>query len=205
MKNTGLSKLVVSDRGLLDRLKNQTEDRRRSFGPESLLLLLDGSSSMQGTPWEQVDKAVRVLARASDSALCRLGVAIFSESADVFSSFKSDFRAVAAVIPQYPPGGMTAMRGGLELACKLSWPSPRRRVVLLSDGMPTDGDPSSAARALSEAGIVVDTVGCGDADRRVLANIAEICGGRFVMCDNLSQLPGMFLKLESGVRGLLSS
>ena len=124
MKNAGLSKLVVSDRGLLDRLKNQTEDRRRSFGPESLLLLLDGSSSMRGTPWEQVDKAVHVLARASDSALCRLGVAIFSESADVFSSFKSDFRAVAATIPQYPPGGMTAMRSGLELACKLSWPTP---------------------------------------------------------------------------------
>jgi hypothetical protein len=57
---------------------------------------------------------------------------------------------------------------------------PQRRVLLVSDGQPTDGDPIQVARSL---GCPIDTVYVGPVSgegKETLRNIAEITGGEFL-------------------------
>lgn len=173
-------------------------------GLESLLLVLDGSGSMSGDPWEALVQAVGELCRRSSQANCRLGLVIFSDKADLYVPFTEDFERVVSKMPQEAPLGGTAVREALGLACKLEWPCRRRRLVLLSDGMPTTGDPIPAGKVLAESGVVIDTVACGDgADRETLAELARVGGGRFVDCGSVGELVRAFLQLETKVRGLL--
>lgn len=173
-------------------------------GVESLLLALDGSGSMVGAPWVALRNAVEELARRSSRARCRMGLVVFGAEADLCASFTDDFELVAATMPREAPGGGTGVREALTLAGGLAWPSTTRRVVLLSDGMPTTGDPEAAAEYLAGLGVVIDTVACGPhADVDTLRALATIGHGRFVDCADVGALARTFAALESGVRGLL--
>ena len=196
--------LVPSDPSLLGRLR--ADSARAAPRPvESLLLLLDGSSSMDGGPWTALRAAVRSLAGASSPSRCHMAVAIWACQADVVLPFTPDMQAVADGMPGRPPGGSTAMREALEMAGGLTWPTSIRRVVLLSDGVPTTGDPVPAARRLGRDGTTIDTVACGPHGDVVLRAVAAAGGGRHVRCSDVSELAGVFRSLETGVRGLLGA
>lgn len=194
--------LRPSDASILDRLRR---DSAASPGrpAESLLLLLDGSSSMFGASWHALREAVSALALASSPAHCRLAIAIFAGDADVHLPFTEDMAAVRKALPGRPPGGGTAMRSALEMASGVMWPTSARRIVLLSDGMPTSGDPVPAAKALAAHGVTIDTVACGDADEVVLRAISAAGLGRHVTCRDVATLAGVFRSLETRARALL--
>lgn len=160
---------------------------------------------MHGASWHALREAVSALAAASSPAHCRLAVAIFAEDADVHMPFTEDMAGVRKALPNRPPGGGTAMRQALEMASGVLWPTSARRVVLLSDGMPTSGDPVPAAKALSAQGVTIDTVACGDADEVVLRAISAAGLGRHVTCRDVAHLVGAFRTLETRARALLPS
>ena len=198
-------KLLRPRAGALNKLRCQVEGARSgSRRTESLLLLLDGSGSMAGASWNGLREAVQRLAEASDPAVCRMGLAIFhGSSADVYRPFTAHVEGMRDALDVLPPGGGTPMRQGLELAQSLTWPSEFRRGGLLSDGMPTSGDPLPAAKRLATMGVVIDTVGCGHCDEIVLRAIAAVTGGRYVYCAQINELVGTFRSLETRARGLL--
>ena len=159
---------------------------------------------MSGVPWRELRTAVGARVKVSDPSCCRLALVIFGNKADAFHAFSADFASVKGAMPQRCPGGMTAMKTGIEAAEALLWPTQRRRVVLLSDGMPTHGDPLAAARRLGEAGVVIDTVGCGvDVDEVTMRAIAAVGGGKYVPCSQVGELRRVFRALETRARGLL--
>lgn len=195
------SSATVKDR--LDAARKAAEPLETRVVTESLLLLLDGSGSMSGRGWRELRQAVKVLVQASDPAHCCLGVAVFSHDADLHAGFTADFGKVYDAIPEMPPCGGTRVRAALKFLADFPWPATRRRAVLFSDGMSTDGNPIPMARTLAELGVVVDTVGCGDADEETLQAIAAATGGRYRYCRSVAELKGVFRALETKARGLL--
>lgn len=207
------SRLTVRDEGILNKIKAQQEEQRATgkvTKVESLLLMLDGSGSMRGHAWRELHGAVRALVEASSPQTSRVGLAIYSDDADVYCGFSSALDAVLDALPMQPPGGLTAMRQGLSMGLGLAWPTEVRRIVLLSDGEPTDGNPVPVAKKLAKLGVVIDTVGCGRAGlqgegKLTLEAIAAVTGGRFVPCGRITELRGAFRALESRARGLLGA
>lgn len=194
---------------LLERLQQQSLQATPILG-EALLLLLDGSTSMATasggtTAWQELRRAVQVLVSASDPALCRIGLVTFASTADLLVPFTEDLFRVSMALVDSPPGGATKMKDGLILAQDLSWPAAKvRRLVLLSDGMATSGDPVPTAQILGKLGIVLDTVGCGGGvDEETLKSIAMVGGGRYTHCSEIQYLTTTFLALETRARGLL--
>ena len=205
LQRPGPTPLGPRDPGILEALRAQSA-RRSAPAHEALLLLLDGSSSMIGASWRDLAAAVEALAQASTAETCLLGLALFSDGADAVCPFQAPPGAIPSRLPTRPPGGGTGMREGLGLALRLPWPEgARRRVILLSDGMPTSGDPLPAARELASAVTVLDTVGCGPADEVTLRALAAAGGGRYVFAPSARDLIRAFLALETRARGLLRS
>ena len=68
-----------------------------------------------------------------------------------------------------------------------------KHLIVLSDGRSTPGDFEALTRNLRGAGITVSTVGIGrDADRELLAQIAEWGDGRFYYTDDIRAIPQIF-------------
>ena len=173
---------------------------------ESVLLVLDGSGSMAGTPWDELREAVEQFVGATSPGTSRVGLVVFGGSADLFCPFTADLGKVLERMPEEAPGGGTNMRGALALAATLEWAGPPWRVIFMSDGEPTTGDPVGEVKRLASLGIVVDTVACmGACDSDVLAEMAKAGGGVFVACAHVSDLARAFKSLSSGVRGLLGT
>lgn len=193
---------ALRGQALLEALKVQPANRVATR--ESLLLLLDASGSMGGGTWEILVDAADALARASDPKVCRMAAAIFSNVADVIVSWTSDLHRIATRLEDVEPLGGTGMKEALTLAGTISWPAlDQRRTILFSDGMPTTGDPLPAARALSEMGITIDTVGCGESDEETLRAIAAAGKGRYVYASSVAELVQVFRTLETRARYLL--
>lgn len=200
--------LAVRDASVLDRLQaSRVVPPAAAAGFEALLLALDGSGSMFGESWNALYEAVRALVEVSDPKACWMGLLIFSDAADIVCPITDDLQRIATRMPLRPPGGGTGMKQALKLAMQEDWPpgATVRRVILLSDGMPTLGDPVPMASDLGSSGVVIDTVGCGDADERVLSRIAIAGRGKYVHCSRVRELRVAFKALESKARGLLAA
>lgn len=68
-----------------------------------------------------------------------------------------------------------------------------KHLIVLTDGRSTPGDFEGLTRALRAAGVTVSTVGIGrDADRELLAKIAEWGDGRFYYTEDIRAIPQIF-------------
>lgn len=68
-----------------------------------------------------------------------------------------------------------------------------KHLIVLTDGRSTPGDFETLTRALRGAGVTVSTVGIGrDADRELLARIAEWGDGRFYYTEDIRAIPQIF-------------
>lgn len=197
-------------------LKQQIEAARPDVATrkwEALLLLLDSSGSMStpsrggSTAWRELLRAVHALVQVSDPSVCMLGAAVFAGEADLVGKFSTDYAAMEESLAAVHPIGGTGVVEALTLAREIEWPpNAVRRVVLLSDGMPTTGNPMSAARQLAALDVTIDTVACGSgADDVTLQAIAAAGKGTFVQCDHITELRQVFRMLETKTRGLLGT
>lgn len=148
------------------------------------LILMDASGSMeavdaldmQGFPCSRFDALQEVWDRVVPLGEGRLGAFVFS---DVAEPVKGAARGIVVRLPFH--GGGTAMCDALARAVHFSHPG--LRVLLVSDGLSTDGDPVGPAMLV---GAPVDTVFVGaasgpehDQGADALRRVAEATGGTF--------------------------
>ena len=92
-------------------------------------------------------------------------------------------------------GGGTKLFPALEEAHKklLATPAAVKHMLILSDGLTDEGDFQSLAKGIRADRITVSTVAVGsDSDQKLLAQIAELGGGRSYFTDDIKRIPKIF-------------
>jgi len=168
---------------MADQLK---EDLHKTYvEPEHLLILLDGSGSMEGSKWEQLVKAtVAINAEAGNSEM------IYK----VYNNEIKDF--CVEDLHTFLPCNGTAMLRALKSCLSLEV----GRIILVTDGKQTDcQDQDLLAFAESLNHIIIDTVGIGEGcNKELLTLISELTGGKFIYCDEkyVFELEGKMIELS---------
>lgn len=129
-------------------LTRQVEDR-------SVLFLLDRSASISA---DAAAEQEAFLASALEAAQVdsRTAVAVFGRDTRLDSAFSTG--RIPAPIRTLPDDSATDMAGALEAAAALMPSEGSRRIVLITDLVPTTGDVRPAVRRLAEQGVAVDVV-----------------------------------------------
>ncbi len=178
--------------------------------PIALLLVLDRSASMQGTPWAM---AVEAASRAAQvlSPHDRVGVITFGQDASVDLPLGpvATAGAVSLNLPADATGSATNLVQALRSAAQVvrAERAPIRHVLLLTDGMhnPTGTRNEQAlwsdvVRPLADAGATLTVVGLGEGhDARTLSEIARWARGQYRRADHPRQVPTVFVVDTQGV------
>ena len=163
----------------------------------AMVLVMDKSGSMDGLPIalsRQAAKAAVELLGSRD----QIGVVGFDGSAKIISEMRSaaETASLNSEIDSLTAGGGTnmypAMLVGKQMLDNAS--AKIKHMICLSDGHTSQADHGTLAQAMADSGITVSTVALGDADRQLLANIAEIGRGRYYETNDPANVPKIFTK-----------
>lgn len=161
-------------------------------GKLTTLLLIDRSGSMAGDKIQAArQSAERLLYQLADGD--RIGIVSYGSDVNVdlpLTTIDPLSRSVARrTLARIEEGGGTHLEGGLAAAFRMLAAEDLRgrigRVLLISDGRPTEGSRESAryqkwADDFRSLGVSLCTIGVGrDYDADLLATLAERSGGRF--------------------------
>lgn len=191
-RNFSLTELgkPLKDFRILDR-----EEREHS-GALSVVLVVDRSGSMDGTPMEDTKKAVAGFVRTIDETI-ETGLIAFDNSAQVIVPITSQKNSVLQGTASLQAVGGTNIYSGLQLAGQeLDGKSGRKVIILLSDG--EDGSGSIIDEVLEELNrrsIYVYAIGFGGADTEYLGYIAQKCGGKFIQADSSEMLGEIYASI----------
>lgn len=163
----------------------------------AMVLVIDKSGSMQGMPMalaRQASKAAVELLGPRD----QIGVVGFDGSPFVVCEMRSalEVDAINAEIDSIAAGGGTNMYPAMVVGKEMleNANTKIRHMICLSDGHTQNADHDSLAQAMVDSGITVSTVALGDADRQLLANIADIGRGRYYETNDPANVPQIFTK-----------
>lgn len=163
----------------------------------AMVLVIDKSGSMEGTPIalaRQAAKAAVELLGPRDM----IGVLGFDGQPYIVSEMRSaaESNAVNAAIDSLAAGGGTymypALVSGKEMLENAS--AKIRHMIVLSDGQTQPADHEGLAQAMADSGITVSTVALGEADRQLMARIADIGRGRYYETNDPTNVPQIFTK-----------
>jgi uncharacterized protein YegL len=183
--------------------------------PETLILLIDTSGSMGDfisglVKIDATKNAVREFIRSKFlmGQEDRAGIISFGEYATVVEKPTTDYEHLENRAATLFANGATAMHEGMGLAIdQLSFTGGMKRIVLLTDGVPTTTGRQavlSLAKKAAALRIVIDTVGVGSPfdfmgyDEALLKKIAAITGGTFRRVIDIQELTGQFRELAEG-------
>lgn len=164
----------------------------------SMVIVIDRSGSMAGEKIamarEAAIGAVKLLSR-----LDRIGVVAFTGATEWLVPLQpADNRnAIVRRLSTLGGGGGTDMYPALEQAqTALAGASTNlRHIIVLTDGQSVPGDFEGLARACGRAGITISAIAVGpDADRALLARIAQLSGGRMYVAESARPLPQIFAR-----------
>ena len=151
----------------------------------SVVLVVDRSGSMSGSPLEDTKKAVANFVKSVEDDI-RIGLVAFDDRAEVIAPISDNRTPILQGINSIYDGGGTSIYLGLQQAgIELEGESGKKIVILLSDG--ADGDASridAVLEDLKRKNIYVYTIGFGGADTEYLSYIATSCGGKFIQADS---------------------
>ena len=168
--------------------------------PVSIVIVMDASGSMNGTPIEKAKEGAKRCIEAL-SGRDYVGVISFDTeytnhtgSALVPASQK---QTLYDAVDDINAGGGTQYEAALQQAraLLLNAKTPLRHVLFLTDGMPQDPESSymHVVENMKKEGIVVSTFGIsaegGDPNLEVLEKISSETGGSHYVIDNLDKLP----------------
>jgi len=163
----------------------------------AMVLVIDRSGSMEGVPIalaRQAAKAAVELLSSRDM----IGVVGFDSQPYIVSEMRSaaEADAVKASIDSLAAGGGTYMYPAMVAAKEMleNAPAKIRHMILLSDGQTQPADHETLTQEMADAGITISTVALGQADRRLLAGIAEIGRGRYYETNDPANVPQIFTK-----------
>jgi Ca-activated chloride channel family protein len=164
----------------------------------SMVIVIDRSGSMAG---EKLAMA-RQAASASVKLLSqhdRVGVIAFDGVAEWVVPLQAAVNrpAIQQRLGQIGGGGGTNMYPALEMAQSALFgvSTNLKHVIVLTDGRSTPGAFEELAERCGEGGITISAIAVGpDADRALLARIAERSGGRKYIADSARPLPQIFAR-----------
>jgi uncharacterized protein YegL len=189
--------------------------------PETCILLIDTSGSMadfiSGIVKMDATKNAVVEFIRSKFLLTqgdRIGIISFGEYATIVERPSVKYEYLENRAQTLNANGSTAMYEGMGLAMDIMPPGGVKRIVMLTDGVPTTtGKYSiiSLAKRAAQQRIVIDTVGVGSPfdfmgyDEPLLRRIAAITGGTFRRVLDIQELTNQFreLALEKNYKYLL--
>jgi len=170
--------------------------------PLHLALVIDRSGSMHGAALAHARAAaLRIVARLRPDD--RLSVVHYGSDVEVLPSSQMGPTAVEraqAFIRAIHDDGGTNLGGALEAASLelRHSPLPARRVLLLTDGRPTEGVVESdelvqQVRGLRAEGVTLSAIGLGeDYQEDLLQAFADVGGGAYGYLRDAEGLPGLF-------------
>ena len=163
----------------------------------AMVLVIDKSGSMNGAPIDlarQAAKATVELLGKQD----QIGVVGFDSQPYVVSEIRSAVEAefIKSSIDTLASGGGTNMYPGMSTAYQmLDLASAKiKHVIILSDGRSHQADFQGLASEMVNAGITISTIALGNADKALLASIAEIGRGRYYETTDPTNIPHIFTK-----------
>jgi Mg-chelatase subunit ChlD len=182
---------------------------------ETLILLIDTSGSMteyiSGIQKMQAAKNAVVEFIRSKFLMAqgdRIGIVSFGEYATFVERPSEQYEYLEGRVDTLMPNGSTAMFEGMKMSIDdLMRSGGTKRIVLLTDGMPTTTGKMAIinlARLSAKERIVIDTVGVGTPfdfmsyDELLLRRIASITGGTFRRVLDVGQLSEEFRNLALG-------
>ena len=176
-----------------------------SRAPLNLSLMLDRSGSMQGAKLDYCKSAARYgISQLASRDLC--SVVVFNNFIDSLCShmpmqLKDSLMNRLELVSA---GGGTNLSGawlhGAAQVEKSRTSGQVCRLLLLTDGLPTDGmthpdNLKQIARDLAERGIHTSTIGCGsDVDEDLLRSLADLGGGNFHLIESPEQASTVFAR-----------
>jgi len=162
-----------------------------------MVLVIDKSGSMNGLP---VDLA-RQAAKATVELLGKqdqIGVIGFDSQPYIVSDLRSvmEIEYIKSSIDTIAAGGGTNMYPPMSAAFQMldTASAKIKHVIILTDGRSQQADFQGLASEMANAGITISTVALGDADRQLLASIAEIGQGRYYETTDPTTIPHIFTK-----------
>ena len=159
----------------------------------NVMLVVDKSGSMEGSPLESTKAAVLDFASGM-RASTKLGLAVFSNSGEVISTPTTSRTELILGVDSFIAGGGTNICDGLRVSGNaLAGLDGRKIIILLSDG--EDGSASQIDSVLDELklmDITVYTIGFGGADATYLEYIATKCGGKYLQADSEAVLSEIY-------------
>lgn len=146
--------------------ESQTQEPVRTTSDErDIVLVLDISGSMSGTPLAETKKAATNFVETILKQDASIGIVTYSSSADRIMDFSVDEQALKYAVSSIYESGMTNMDAGLSMAQSMLHNSNAKKkiIVLMSDGIPNEGRQGdgliSFADEIKQEGILIYTLG----------------------------------------------
>lgn len=174
-------------------------------GSTALMILIDSSSSMTGTPFSLAKQgAINSVNMLDDQDY--VGIISFSGNTKVVSdliSAKNKDSVISAINALSNSRG-TYLTDAIEEAYDQLKESDAdtRHVIIISDGNPQDSGYNSVVKNMYADGITTSTIMIGDESSTLMKSLAEIGGGNFYDVDNVSDLPDV---MEDETESVLTS
>lgn len=166
-------------------------------GPNTAMLVLDTSGSMQGDRIDAARKAATSFVDALPEGVA-VGLVTFSDEARVVVAPTDDRAAVIGAIDSVTPDGSTALFDSIPAALGTLVTGAKARLILLSDGEDTASSSSlsSVSRAAKRAGVPIDVVALAPTPEQLtlLTGLADASGGRLWAATESGALLGAFLE-----------
>lgn len=168
-----------------------------------VLLTVDLSGSMSGSPLREAQKAMKEFVDQMDRSYTRIGLIPFADKANCEVSPTEDFHKIKRMIDNLDIGDRYGY-GNSAHPFELGYRELQKRsadvkyIVVLTDGMWGCCDAAiSAAKKCHKAGIEVMALGFGTADHAFLKKIAST--DEFASITDLSELGGSFSKIAQAI------
>ncbi|MBR4759638.1 MAG: VWA domain-containing protein, partial [Lachnospiraceae bacterium] len=175
-----------------------------SSPPIAMIMVIDHSGSMSASDNGRItrlDLAVEAASRAVDNFSSKdyVGVVTFDDRPtwQVPVVQVKDKQAIKDSIQSVAEGGGTMIFPALEEATKgiLECPAEMKHILLLTDGQGETTNFTAVTNVLKQNNVTLSTVAVGDdADTRLLASLANDCGGRAYLSDAQQDIPRIFAK-----------
>ncbi len=145
--------------------KSVEKNQNNTSSERDIVLVLDTSGSMDGTPIDETKKAANKFVDTILENDANIGIVSYSDDADVKSNFTKSKNSLENVINNLNTSGSTNMEAGLRSANNMLEQSQAKKkiIVLMSDGLPNEGlegdELVSYANELKEKGVYIYTLG----------------------------------------------
>ncbi len=163
----------------------------------AMVLVIDKSGSMTGTPLELARQAAKASVELL-SARDMVGVVGFDEQPQIICEMTSAASrdSIQASIDSLQAGGGTYMYAAMVTAKKMleTAPAKIRHMILLTDGQTQPADHEGLVEEMAAENITVSTVAIAEADRQLMARIAELGHGRYYETTDPANVPQIFTK-----------